>query len=200
MDTHINQLSAVSAGEAARDRVLLSFASLLALGLAIGAAFALSRSVTRRLSATARVLERFANGGLTVRGRGHGNDEVAEIGKALNIALGSVSNTVTAISGGITRLDQAAARLSGVSHQLAEGADLTAAQSASGSSTAGEISHTVDALANGTQELQSAAQEIAERVSTAARQASEGVHQAQATTEMVSRLAKSSTDVSGCSR
>jgi diguanylate cyclase (GGDEF)-like protein len=81
---------AASSAEAARDRVLVTALTLLALGLAGGVGAFVTRAITSRLRGTTAVLEQVATGDLTKRIDVDSSDEVAQMGAALNLALDRV--------------------------------------------------------------------------------------------------------------
>jgi methyl-accepting chemotaxis protein len=105
--------------------ILLWVVALVAVGI-VGFGVWFSGRLVRRIKSTAHVLERVAEGDLTPRCEEGGDDEVAEMGAALNATLGTVQEVMS-------ELETDAGELSAFAEQAS-------AQSATASAAANQIS------------------------------------------------------------
>lgn len=193
-----SQEEAKSAADRTEKVALVSGAFALALATAL--ALLITRSITRPLQDTVRVLRRVADGDLTPRVQVTSRDEVGEMGVALNHTLDRVSETIDGIVHGSSSLSSSSEELSAVSQQMSGAAEETAAQAATVSAAAEQVSQNVQAVAAGTEELGASIQEIAKHTGEAARVATEAVAVAQATNEMMNKLGVSSAEIGEVTR
>ncbi len=101
---------------------------VLAVVLAAGMVRMLVRSITRPVSATVAVLDEVAEGRLGHRVDVVGNDEVAQMGTALNVALDRMCETLRGIDANSQALASASEELSSVSMQITGSAQESASQ------------------------------------------------------------------------
>jgi methyl-accepting chemotaxis protein len=178
-----------------RSRTVTLTVGALALLLAVVLAVLITRSLTRPLRRTVSLLREVAAGDL--RGRLHDNaqDEVGQMGVALNETLERMSQTVAGISASSTTLSSASEELSAVSQQMSSTAEETAVQSDAVSAAAEQVSGNVQSVAAGAEELGASISEIAKNTSEAARVAAQAVAAAETTNATVLRLGSSSAEI-----
>ena len=184
-----------AAAAAARAQLGIVVAGLLALGASAALAVLITRSVSRPLAATVRILDRVAGGDLTVRLADQSGDEVGQLGRALNEALDRMATTVLTISGGSQSLSASSEELSAVSLQMSSSAEEVAAQAVTVSAAAEQVSGSIQAVSTAGEQLSASIQEIARNTAQATRVATAAVDIAEATTGAVSKLGASSTEI-----
>lgn len=139
---------ATAARKTASDNASRSLTLLLLFAAAIGlviVAFGIwfSGRIVRRIRNTADVLGRVAEGDLTPRVVDNGNDEVAEMGVALNTTLDTVHDVIQEIESDAARLSGYADRMAGTLDELAEYNRLMS--ESLGKQGLGQMSHDSDA-------------------------------------------------------
>jgi methyl-accepting chemotaxis protein len=182
-----------STASSTRNLTMLLIAGALAAAIALG--FALASMIAKPLRRTVEVLNRAADGDLTVRLDIRSKDEVGQAGDALNRMLERTAGVVTAIGENATSLAGSSEELSAVSQQLGASAEETSAQSTTAAAAAEEVSANVNTVAAGTEEMGASIREIAGSATEAARVAGEAVIAARTTTETVSKLGESSVEI-----
>ncbi|GLW28143.1 hypothetical protein Areg01_10830 [Actinoplanes regularis] len=173
----------------------LAGALLVALALAVVLSILVTRSVVRPLSSVVAALGRLAKGDLTVKVDVSRQDQLGQLGGALNETVESLRDTVGAVSGHAESLAGASDDLSQVAEQIATSADETSAQAQEVTRAATQVSANVDTVAAGSAELGAAIHEIAQNAGEAATVAAEAVGVAQTTTQTVGKLGTSSAEV-----
>ncbi|MBO3743867.1 methyl-accepting chemotaxis protein [Actinoplanes flavus] len=176
-------------------RYALGGALLVGLALAVVLAIVVTRSVVRPLSVVVAALGRLAKGDLTVEVDVRREDQLGQLGTALNETVQSLRGTVGAVSGHADSLAGSSDDLSRTAEQIAASADETSAQAQEVTRAAAQVSSNVDVVAAGSTELGAAIREIAQNASEAAAVASEAVSVAQSTNETVGKLGASSAEV-----
>ncbi len=176
-------------------RLLVIICALLALAASAALAVLITRSVSGPLKATVRLLGRVAGGDLTVRLADRADDEVGQLGQALNETLDRMATTVHTIANGSQTLSASSEELGAVSQQMSASAEEVAAQAATVSAAAEQVSISIQAVSAGGEELTASIQEISRNTSEAARVATAAVEIAEATTGTVSKLGASSTAI-----
>ncbi|MCU1373503.1 MAG: putative methyl-accepting chemotaxis protein, partial [Actinomycetia bacterium] len=167
----------------------------LALAAAIGLGLALAALISRPLRRTVDVLNKVADGDLTVRLDIDSKDEVGQAGDALNRMLERTSGVVRAIGENATSLASSSEELSAVSQQLGASAEETSAQSTTAAASAEEVSANVATVAAGTEEMGASIREIAGSATEAARVAGDAVTVAATATTTVTKLGESSVEI-----
>ena len=163
--------------------------------LAIVLAVLITRSLTRPLRRAVALLRDVAAGDLSGRLQDNAQDEVGQLGIALNETLDRMSQTVAGISASSTTLSSASEELSAVSQQMSSTAEETAVQSDAVSAAAEQVSGNVQSVAAGAEELGASISEIAKNTSEAARVAAQAVSAAVTTNATVLRLGTSSAEI-----
>jgi methyl-accepting chemotaxis protein len=198
--TDLVSVDAAGAQRAADDAAQSARSLMLGLGvvaLAIAGALAvfITRSLTRPLHESVKLLQAMAAGDFRLRVASPANDEVGQMGTAMNHTLDRIGDTLEGIAEGSTSLSSSSVELSAVSQELSAAAEETAAQAASVSAAAEQVSHNVQSVAAGAEELGASIREIAKNTSDAARVAAEAVSVAEATNETVTKLGASSAEI-----
>jgi methyl-accepting chemotaxis protein len=106
------------------------------------------KSITHPLDRTLEVLRKVAGGELRERLNPTGTDELAEMGRALDTALDTVSSTVRSISLSSERLADASSRLSGLSEEVAGNANSVAGASEEMAASVREIAQSTADVAD----------------------------------------------------
>ncbi|HET9655756.1 MAG TPA: methyl-accepting chemotaxis protein [Kineosporiaceae bacterium] len=171
--------------------------ALLVLGVLIGLALAvrLTRSVRRRTAIVIAALTRMAHGDLSATVEVSGQDEIAQMGSALNTGLAAVRTAFTEVTGSVSTLAQAARDLTDTSEASA-GAVQAAAGAVQGiADNAGTVAITVDRAAASTTELGASIREISDNAQQAARVAGQAVGVVESTNATISQLGNSSQEI-----
>jgi methyl-accepting chemotaxis protein len=178
--------------------------SLFVLGLALTAALVLAvalsvratRSVVRPLAVVVKALRGLARGDLTVRADLQGNDELSQLGRALDETTDSLRQTVGILAGHAEAMSTSSVQLSATAAQMADTAEHTSAQAELVSEGAIRVSANVKTVADGSDEIGASMREISQNASEAAQVASDAVTVAETTNATVARLGTSSLQIS----
>jgi methyl-accepting chemotaxis protein len=130
---------------------------LLVVGGALGLGALLASvigTITRRLQAVVTLLGGVAEGDLRQRVELDGNDELVQLGKALNTALDRVADTVRVIEENSNSIEGSSARLNGLAQ---------------------EVAHSTETVASASEELAASSREIASNASHVSNVAREAV-------------------------
>jgi methyl-accepting chemotaxis protein len=184
-----DRLAVRSSTDTQRTVVLASlFTLLLAAGLGVG----ITRSITRPLSSTVELLQAVAAGDLTQTRADPSKDEVGRMSVALNTVLHRVRAAFVAVGAQADQLNGAAAQLSVLSTQIADGAATTAARSSMVSVAAARVSESVQSVAAAAEELGASVAEIASSATHAARVGTDALIKTAAANSAVAMLDTSS--------
>ncbi|MHB1310428.1 MAG: methyl-accepting chemotaxis protein [Gemmatimonadaceae bacterium] len=178
-----------------RSITLLGVVMLLALLLAIGLGFFVSREIARPLVLVVGALEKVAAGDLTVRADVRTKDELGRLGAALNQAAEAMHESVEAISSNAQALAAASEELSAVSTQMGSNADETSTQAGVASAAADQVSKSVQTVAADTEVMNAAINQIAQNAARAVEVARGAVGAADAANATVSQLGVSSAEI-----
>ncbi len=180
---------------AARSKSIVLIVTGLALcALLIGAGLVL-RATRGPLSRMLVGLNAVAGRDLTVQVRVDSDDEIGQMGAALNQALAALRSTIAAAAAGVTTLTETSGSLLAVSNELGAAADHTAAQARGAAQSASRVDGSVMMMTTATGELSSSIAEIASQASTAAQVASEAAQNATQTRRAMAELAQASAEV-----
>jgi methyl-accepting chemotaxis protein len=185
------------------DAALARQQSLFVLGLALVAALILAavlsvratRSVVRPLAVVVKALRGLAGGDLTVRADLPGDDELSQLGKALDDTTASLRETVGTLTGHAEAMSTSSVQLSETAAQMADTAEHTSAQAERVSEGAMRVSANVKTVATGSDEIGASMREISLNASEAAQVAFDAVSVAEATNATVARLGTSSLQI-----
>jgi methyl-accepting chemotaxis protein len=185
--------NASSKASSARTATLALVAFAFAAAIALGAAIA--SLIAKPLRRTVDVLDRAADGDLTVRLDVASKDEVGRAGLALNRMLERTGGVVRSIGENATSLAGSSEELSAVSQQLGASAEETSAQSGTAAAAAEQVSANVGTVAAGAEEMSASIAEIAGSATEAARVAGNAVSVAATATSTVTKLGESSVEI-----
>nr|WP_246283711.1 methyl-accepting chemotaxis protein [Nocardioides perillae] len=171
----------------------------VSLGLAVLAAVAVvvvvTRSITRPLQRSVAVLEAVAEGDLAQRLDDPAADEIGQLGRALDAALGNLGDALGQVVGTAGALGEASAQLAGVSEEMSASAEASSRQVDLVASGTGVVTGSVQTVAAGTEQMSASIREIAQQATGAAQVANRAVAVAGSATEAVAKLGDSSTAV-----
>jgi methyl-accepting chemotaxis protein len=199
LDLDVQELAAQQVEDARttsdRTRTTLIVAATLALLLAAALAVLITRSLTAPLGRTVAVLRAVADGDLRQRLSDTSQDEVGQMGAALNDTLDRMGETVDGIARSSATLSSASEELSAVSQQMSAAAEETAVQAGSVSVAAEQVSSNVQSVSAGAEELGASIAEIAKNATEAAQVAGQAVQVAESANATVVRLGASSVEI-----
>jgi methyl-accepting chemotaxis protein len=174
----------------------LLVSTLVALVVGIGVAITLSRkisSVTRMVVDQASAI---ASGDLTHQDLAvSGEDELAELARALNNVNQSLKNMISAITENAEHVASASEELSATSNQITANSEETSAQARVVSQAGEHINQNLQTIATGAEEMTATVNEIAKNAMEAARVSTEAVATAEATNATVGKLGASSAEI-----
>ncbi|GLY04303.1 MULTISPECIES: methyl-accepting chemotaxis protein [Actinoplanes] len=168
---------------------------LLALGLLIGMAIPMVRSILGPIRVLGAVLEALDRGDLTARSNITSRDELGSMATALDRSLEKLRSSMGTIAHDADRLAVASNELAGVSGQIADAVDKTDRQSNSAATEAEEISRNVQSVAAGSEEMGLSIREISRNTSEAVQIAGIAVNEAARATDTIRQLGESSAEI-----
>lgn len=176
----------------------LAVISILLVGVLFAGLFSLvvARLITRPLGRCVDVLERVRDGDLTARTELSGRDEVARLASAVDACTRSTAVMVDRVDRDAVRVASASEELSAVATRMAIAAEETSTRAGGVSAAAEQISGNVQTVATGAEELGVSIGEIATNATEAARVSADAASTAARTNEIVTRLGRSSTEIS----
>jgi methyl-accepting chemotaxis protein len=184
----------------ARTQTTLWIVTAVSALLLSGLVWRVSRLVAPPIANTKRLLEDVAGGNFTGRVAVRTDDDLGDMGRALNATVENVGQAIREISGQVRILGDSARDLTAVSQQVAGGAQRTSAEAGAASAGATEVQTDMQAIAGGTDQMRGSIQEIARNASAASEIVSGAVGAAQGATQTVSKLAKSSDQIGQVAR
>jgi methyl-accepting chemotaxis protein len=189
-DANAQQESAVS-----RAQNMLVLGALIAIVVGIFLSLRLSRRITGPLAEVKASAEALATSDLTKRVNISTNDELEDMGDALNLAMDNLSFTIRSILDSAGQVASASTELSAVAQQMAGSADQASAQAGVVSEGAVRISSGMGTVAASAEEMSATVAEIARNASEAARVSDEAAGIAETTTLAVGGLAEASLEI-----
>nr|WP_296067613.1 methyl-accepting chemotaxis protein [uncultured Actinoplanes sp.] len=192
-DAQRSAASAKSGYESSRTTsiALLIVGSLLALFLGAWVA----RQIVRSLGKVRHVCDGLAAGDLTRTTGLTSRDEPGLMGRALDMALNRLRQTISTIDGSATSLASASEQMSSTAQQIAASAEETTAQAQTVSAAAEQISRSVSTVSAGSEEMGASIREISLNASEAAQVASDAVAITAATSVTMNKLGESSAEI-----
>ena len=178
-----------------RANTLLILGALVAVAIGVFLALRLSRSITGPLAEVKASADALANSDLTARVNITSNDELQDMGEALNGAMDNLSTTIRSILDSAGQVASASTELSAVAQQMAGSADQASAQAGVVSEGTVRISSGMGTVAASAEEMSATVAEIARNASEAARVSDEAAGIAEATTIAVASLAEASLEI-----
>jgi methyl-accepting chemotaxis protein len=148
-----------------------------------------------KVNAILGVVNKAADGDLTVDVPVAGSDPVGQVGESLARLLSDLRERMSAIGQNAESLAGASEELTATATQMSSGAEETAAQAGVVSQTSEVVSGSVQTVAAAAEELTASITEIAKNASDAARVATLAAEAAQSTTATIAQLGVSSTEI-----
>jgi methyl-accepting chemotaxis protein len=192
-DAAANAAAAKSGYESSRLTSILILIVGILLALALGALVA--RRIVQALTRVRVVCEALATGDLTRTSGLTSRDEPGQMGRALDVAVGRLRETVTTIDGSATSLASATEQMTGTAAQIAASAEEASAQALAVSAAAEEVSRSVDTVSAGSEEMGASIREISQNATEAARVAEEAVAVTASTSATMNKLGESSAEI-----
>lgn len=168
---------------------------LCGIGLAVGAAFWITRSITVPVGKIVTVLKFLSTGDLTARLQIDSHDELGEMGVVLNNSLDKMCGLIEGIGTSSESLATSSEELTSTSENMIANAEETSAQAGVVSNATQQVSQNLQTVATGAEEMGSSIKEIARNATEAARVATSAVQVAENTNATVSKLGESSAEI-----
>ncbi|MGY1719922.1 methyl-accepting chemotaxis protein [Blastococcus sp. SYSU DS0552] len=182
-----------NAAEAARTLTFLVIG--IGLVVSVGLAVLVARSINRPVQRISEVLDRVADGDLSVRVGPTGGAELARVSASVDRTLDSIGGVLRLVGDSANRLADASQKLDGAAEGIAANARAAAGQADEVVTSAGAVASSVDTVATGSSQMESAIREIAHNATEAARVAGQAVTVAETTTKTVGKLGDSSQEI-----
>jgi methyl-accepting chemotaxis protein len=178
-------------------QALIGLTMLLIVGIALAMLMGvlISRSIVGPLRGSVEMLERVAEGDLTATVEIMGNDEMAQLGTALNATVARTADAIGSIAAGATTLASSSETLAMASTSIGAAAEQTSDVAGNVSAAASQVSANVGSAVVGAQGLGSSIQEIARSAADAAQVAGSAVSDAEDVNHTVDRLQDASEQV-----
>jgi methyl-accepting chemotaxis protein len=151
--------------------VILTASSFLVIGL--GAAWVISRLMSRRMRRLARAAASMRNGDLTPPIDLRGNDEIAEVGRSFSVMRESLLNIVVAVQATAEEINASAVSLSATSQELNTSTDDIARATQAIASGAEDQAEQATRTSTTTRDLAQVVRRVAERARDVHQSASE---------------------------
>jgi methyl-accepting chemotaxis protein len=190
-DTAATDVTAAQDGDS-RTTVVLVVVTLLSALLVGSLIWFVARLIAAPVAATKALLEKVAAGDFRHRLTVRTQDDLGEMGTALNTTVDRVGRAITDISRNATTLADSAQALTTVSRQVAAGAESASVEAAAAADSATQVSEDVQAIAAGTDEMRAAISEIARNATSATTIVADAVTAAEGANTTVVKLSGSS--------
>jgi methyl-accepting chemotaxis protein len=187
----------VAAARSASSRaVLVLLLVTVGSALVVGVFSALTaRAIAAPIRTTKALLARVAGGDLTGRLAVRSDDDLGQMGAALNSTVERVGQAVGRIATDAAAITAAAERLTAVSRQVSTGAEQVTDQTTAASTSATQVSEDVQAIAAGADEMQASISEIARNAMSATDIVRSAVAAAGGANQTVAKLSGSSNQI-----
>jgi methyl-accepting chemotaxis protein len=179
--------------EAASARNSLALLGVLAVLLGAGMAWVLSRSITRPLTQALEQARAVAAGDLTQRVPAHGNDETAQLLRALGEMQDRLSHLVSQVRGGVDSVSTASQEIARGNADLSQRTEQTATSLQQTASAIEQLTGTVRQTADSAR----TANQLASSASSVAQRGGEVVSQVVSTMEEINASSKRIADIIG---
>jgi len=176
-------------------RIAVTSAITISVALAVGLALIVARAITRPLHRVGAVLAAVSQGDLTQDVGLDQRNEIGQMARALDQAIGRVRDMVGTLARSSQDLAGRSADLQAASQGLTSVATEAAHQVAEISDAATSVNATIHSVAGGATEMGASIREISASAAQAARVAAEAVSLAGSTDEIMSRLGTSSAEI-----
>ncbi len=152
-------------------------------------------AVIRPVQEAGSVLKKIAAGDLTAQVTGNYQGEHADIKNDINAMTESLRASMRSIAENANSLSSASEELTATSQQMSANAEETSAQANLVSASAEQVNKNLQTVATGTEEMSASIKEIAKNAHESAKVATGAVRVAEDTTQIVSKLGDSSTEI-----
>ncbi len=149
----------------------------------------------RKVDSILVVVSAASKGDLTQEVTVSGTDAIGQMGTGLSQLFGNLRASIGKIGQTAGTLSTSSGELTSMSQQMSANAEETSAQAGVVSAASEEVSRNLQTVATSTEEMSATIKEIAKNTTESAKIASEAVKVAQATTNTVSKLGDSSTEI-----
>nr|WP_260408301.1 methyl-accepting chemotaxis protein [Planomonospora venezuelensis] len=168
---------------------------VLAAGLLAGFARLIGQGILRPLRKVSEVLAAMVSGDLSRRTDVASADEIGAMARMLNTAIGSVRETVDALTSSATTVAVSAEQMTQVSRRIAASAERTSGQADSASGTARTVERDIAATARGSEEIKASISEISRNTTAAVSVVGEAVTMAERANTIMEELGTSSAEI-----
>ncbi|MBP7934636.1 MAG: HAMP domain-containing protein [Phycisphaerae bacterium] len=138
--------------------------SLVAAVMVVISALVVSRRIARPVRNAVSVLQEMSQGDFTKRVEISGNDEIADLGRALDTTSDTLRHTVQGIRDHAQTLAKSSSALTAVADTLASGAEETTAQSTTVAAAAEEMSANMSTIAGSSEQMSANVKTVAAAV------------------------------------
>jgi methyl-accepting chemotaxis protein len=188
-------LSALAANERANAQMLL-LAAIVTLALTSGTVLiVLRRLVLVPLKSGLHLANCLAANDLTNRMPVHSEDEIGQMGKALNQAVAKISGAIRSVAENAERVATSSEELSSVSQQISSNSEETTAQASVVSSATDQVNRNLQTIATGAEQMSATIREIAKNATESAHAAGEAVKTTETTNAIIAKLGYSSAEI-----
>ena len=198
-DKNINdQINAdVTAAEKSSREAMIIVSVLLIVGIGVSTVvgWMVARGVRKRAAAMGKALEAMAHGDLTHTAGVDGRDEIGQMAEQLGRAQRHLTGVLTDVEEAAATVAAAIEEMSAAGREVTHGSQQTAANAGLVATAADEVSRNVGTVTQGAEELNVSIQEIAHNANEAARVATDAARVAAATTDIVTKLGRSSEEI-----
>ncbi len=187
----------ILAGDQVRAEIRIILAIILVLGLlGSGAGLWFSRGITKPIRETAAIAQEIAAGTLTGGIQVRRQDEIGELGTAMNTMIVNLKTIIRDLGQNSTTLAAASEELSATSTQLASGAEEMNVQSRTVASAGEQLSSNVNTMATAAEEMSSSSTSVA----SAIEEMSSSINEVAKNCEKESRIAHHANEQAGQTR
>jgi len=170
--------------------------AFLGLGIGIGVATYMGRSISAGTSAVLNKAEAIASGDLTGdEVQVNSNDELGDLATAMNKMQGNLTKMIIAVAENAQQVANASEEFSAVSQQITTNSEETSAQANVVSNATDQVNRNLQTVATGAEEMSSTIADIAKNATESARISGQAVKTAETTNATISKLGVSSAEI-----
>jgi len=170
--------------------------ALMGLGIGIGVAAYMGRSISAATSAVLSKAEAIASGDLTGEEvKVSSKDELGDLATAMNKMQANLVKMIVAVAENAQQVANASEEFSAVSQQITSNSEETTAQANVVSTATDQVNRNLQTVATGAEEMSSTIADIAKNATESARISGEAVKTAETTNATVSKLGVSSAEI-----
>ncbi|HTZ32339.1 MAG TPA: methyl-accepting chemotaxis protein [Methylomirabilota bacterium] len=174
----------------------LGLSTLLAIIIGSFVAIVLSRTISGSTNALLQKAEAIAASDLSTEELNiHSQDELGDLGKAINGMQVNLRQVIQAISENAQNVANASEEFSSVSQQITANSEETSAQANAVSAATEEVNRNLQSVATATEEMSASISEIAKNATEAAKVAGSAMQTATETNAIVTKLGESSAEI-----